>query len=129
MAKKASASAGAKTAGKASELKTGTAKVQKAAKAKPKKGGADLISSAQTAAALTQPSNAKREEMKRDYADSVSRLSEQVDRAEASFNNAKEKLKQERQEFNKLNSRLREATKILADLTGGRPVPRDLFSE
>lgn len=127
MAKKASA--GAKTAGKASELKTGTAKVQKAAKAKPKKGGAELIKNAETASALSNPSNPQREQMKSEYADAVSRLSEQVDKAEAALNKAKDVLKQDRQEFNKLSDRLRAATKILADLTGGRPVPRDLFSE
>lgn len=127
-AAKAAAKPGKSKPKQAGELQTEAVPTRRPAKPKAKKGGAEKIESAE-AVVLGSPTASVRETMKKNFADEVSRLSERVDKAEAELNTAKEKLKERRGEFSKLSRQLREVTKTLADLTAGRPVPRDLFSD
>lgn len=134
MAKRAAKAAATKPAKskpkQAGELQTEAVPTRRPAKSKAKKGGGGSEKIETTAAVVMgSPKADVRETMKKNFADEVSRLSERVDKAEAELNTAKEKLKERRGEFTKLSRSLRESTKLLADLTAGRPVPRDLFSD
>lgn len=111
----------------ATKLKTGGAEARRPEKSKSKKGGAEKIADvAQVLKGIPGPS--KIEELRHEFSDTVSKLSEKVDKAELTLGEAKEQLKEARAEFNKLSRQLRDATKLLADITAGRAVPRDLFT-
>lgn len=116
----------AKKAAKASGLSAAGAVQKKPAKAKAKKGGAPIITPNTGADREVAPAS-KREQLKTDIANAVAKLSEQVERAEKDLNDAKEVLKEKRSAFNELARKLREESKLLADMVAGRPVPRTLF--
>jgi hypothetical protein len=117
----------AKKAAKGVKLSTGAGAMAKATKAKPKKGGASIITP-ETGADREVAPVGKREQLKTDIANAVAKLSEQVERAEKDLNDAKEVLKEKRSAFNELARKLREESKLLADMVAGRPVPRNLFN-
>lgn len=118
----------AKKAAKGVQLSTGAGAMAKATKApKPKKGGASIITPESGADREVAPVG-KREQLKTDIANAVAKLSEQVERAEKDLNDAKEVLKEKRSGFNELARKLREESKLLADMVAGRPVPRNLFN-
>ena len=117
-----------KAAAKGVKLSTGAGAMAKATKAaKPKKGGASIITPESGADREVAPVG-KREQLKTDIANAVAKLSEQVERAEKDLNDAKEVLKEKRSAFNELARKLREESKLLADMVAGRPVPRNLFN-